>query len=245
MSDIETAPFVAFGTSHLVAIGAILAVSVGLPLGLRRFAAERLVRRLGAGVGVFGAVHELVKTWAWVAIWEQPLAQGLPLHICGTGLYLTVALLIWRHQRVYEVVYFWGLAGGLQAILTPELPYGFAHPFTVSFFISHGLIIFGLCYATFAFRLRPTWGSIPRVFAITLGFAFLIVAPLNLLLDTNYMYLRGKPVTGSVLDLFGPWPWYIAGTAAFTFASFVFYYLPFWLGDVLRRRSGDAIAARS
>ena len=77
------------------------------------------------------------------------------------------------------------------------------------------------------------------VFAITLIYAFLIVAPLNLLLGTNYMYLRGLPATGSVLDLLGPWPWYIAGGAVFTLASFVFYYLPFWLKDVVSRRRRD------
>ncbi len=233
----EPASFVSFGAGHLSAIAIILAVSVGLPLWLRRTASERLVRRIGVAVAIFTAAHEIAKTWAWVAVWKQPLVTGLPLHICGAGVYLTAVLLAWRIFWVYEVVYFWGLAGALQAILTPELPYSFAHPFTVSFFLSHGLIIFGLCYATFAFRLRPTWSSIPRVFAITLFFAFIIVAPLNLLLDTNYMYLRGKPVTGSVLDLFGPWPWYIAGTAVFTLASYVFYYLPFWLRDMLSGRA--------
>ncbi len=232
----EPASFVPFGTGHLLAIAVILAVSIGVPLWLRRSSSEHLVGRVAAGVAVFAVAHELFKTWAWVAIWNQRLVDGLPLHICGTGLYLTAVLLVWRRQWVYEVVYFWGLAGGVQAILTPELPSGFSHPFTVSFFLSHGLIIFGLLYATLAFRLRPTWSSIPRAFAITLIYAFLIVAPLNLLLGTNYMYLRGKPVTGSVLDLFGPWPWYLAGAGAFTLASFVVYYLPFWLRDLYVER---------
>lgn len=238
----ETASFVPFGAGHLTAIAIVLLVSIGLPLWLRRQVqlrgdvAERWMGRVAIGVAVFAIVHEVVKTWAWVAIWDQRLIDGLPLHICGTGLYLSAVLLIWRQQWVYEVVYFWGLAGGLQAMLTPELPYGFSHPFTLSFFLSHGLIIFGLFYATLAFRMRPTWISIPRAFALTLFYAFVIVAPLNMLLDTNYMYLRGKPVTGSVLDLFGPWPWYIAGGAAFTLASYVFYYLPFWFRDLYARK---------
>ncbi len=234
----EPAGFVAFGTGHLLALATILLLSVGLPLSLRKLATEGLVRRVAVSVAILGLAHEMVRIWAWVAIWNQRLVDGLPLHICGTGIYLTVVLLIWRPQWIYEVCYFWGLAGGLQALLTPAIPYGFSHPFTYSFFLSHGLLIFGLFYATIAFRMRPTWRSIPRVFAITLIYAFLIVAPLNLLLDTNYMYLRGKPVTGSVLDLLGPWPWYLAGAAVFTLASFVSYYLPFWVRDVYSRRHG-------
>ena len=231
----DTSPFIPFGATHWTAIALIFAVGLGVPLGLRRSGSRRLVRGIAVFVAVLAVVHELLKTWAWVAIWGQPLATGLPLEICGVAVFLTAALLIRRRQRIYEVVYFWGLAGGLQAILTPVVPYDFPHPFFVTFFLSHGFILFGLFYATLVFRLRPTWSSVPRVFAITLLYAFAVVAPLNLLLGTNYMFLRAKPPIASVLDLFGPWPWYLAGTAAFTLASFVFYYLPFWIGDLLRQ----------
>ena len=232
----EPARFVPFGASHLTTLAVIFLVSIGLPLAVRRWGSDRLARRLATTVAVLGVLHELYGRWAWVAIWHQPLVDHLPLHICGAAVFLTAVLLIWRSHRVYEVVYFWGLAGALQAMLTPEMPFDFPHPIFLGFFTSHGLILFGLCYATLVFRLRPTWSSIPRAFAITLMYTFLVVAPLNLLLDTNYMYLRGKPASGSVLDLFGPWPWYIAGTAAFTYASFVFYYLPFFFRDRFFRR---------
>jgi uncharacterized membrane protein YwaF len=32
------------------------------------------------------------------------------------------------------------------------------------------------------------------------------------------MYLRAKPVDGSLMSALGPWPWYIVGTAAIGFA---------------------------
>ncbi len=231
-----TAAFVPFGASHLATIAAILLVSLGVSLWVRRKGSERLAGGIAVTVGVLGALHEIVKCWAWVAIYDQRLAWALPLEICGVAVFLTAVLLIWRHYRVYEVVYFWGLAGAVQAILTPEVPYDFPDPLFVTFFLSHGLILFGLFYATLVFGMRPTWSSVPRVFAITLFYAFVIVAPLNLLLDTNFMFLRARPSIPSVLDLFGPWPWYIAGGAVFTFASFVFYYLPFWLHDLRARR---------
>ena len=42
----------------------------------------------------------------------------------------------------------------------------------------------------------------------------------DLLFDGNYMYLRHRPRGGSLLDLMGPWPWYIASAAALALALF-------------------------
>lgn len=230
-------PFVPFGTAHLLTLAAILAVSLGLPWWLRRRGSQRLIRRVAIALAIFSVLQEVARIWVLVVLHGEPLNPHLPLHICGLAVLLTAVVLVWRPYRLYEVIYFWGLAGAVQAMLTPEIPYGFPSLVFLGFFISHGMILVGLFYATIAFRMRPTWSSVPRVFAITLSYAFLIVAPLNLLLDTNFMYLRGLPATGSVLDLFGPWPWYIAGAALFTLASFVIYYLPFAIKDRLARRA--------
>ena len=55
-------------------------------------------------------------------------------------------------------------------------------------------------------RARSWW----RVLVATNAYAA-VVAAFNAAFGTNYMYLRQKPESGSLLDLLGPWPWYVLG----------------------------------
>ena len=48
------------------------------------------------------------------------IASDLPLHMCGFSVFATSWALLTRNQTVFELSYFWGFGGALQAILTPD-----------------------------------------------------------------------------------------------------------------------------
>src|SRR5438132_907921 len=48
-------------------------------------------------------------------------SQPLPLQLCDVAIFVAAAALWSRNQLLVEITYFWGLAGTLQALLTPDL----------------------------------------------------------------------------------------------------------------------------
>jgi hypothetical integral membrane protein (TIGR02206 family) len=223
--------FVLFGEAHLWTLGLIAAFAVLLPLAVRLLwpSAARTVAVL---LALLLLAQEAVGLGLQAARWGWSV-QLLPLHLCSLAVFLTAWMLIVRSPRVFEVAYFWALGGTTQALLTPDLRHGFPDPAYVIFFGSHGLVIVGVLYAVIVLRFRPYPISLVRVALITLALAAAILV-VNLLLGTNFLYLLAKPAGASLLDWFGPWPWYWLGLVGVGLLSFLVLYAPFLLLDLLR-----------
>ncbi|MGM0813864.1 MAG: TIGR02206 family membrane protein [Pseudomonadota bacterium] len=233
-NPMESQSFELFGTSHLATLVVIAAVAVVVPLTVRRLAL-RQARTVAYLLAALLLGQEAFDLWRQIDARNLSPAALLPLHLCTLAVYLTAWTLVTRSYRTYEVVYFWGLGGTTQALLTPDLTARFPDPAYLLFFAGHGLVIAGVMYLTITFRLRPRAASIPRVAAITAALAVIIFV-INLWLDTNFLYLMAKPAQPSLLDWFGSWPWYLVGLVIVGLISLFVWYLPFLFLDLWRRR---------
>lgn len=144
-----------------------------------------------------------------------------------------------RCQRLYELAYFWGLGGTVQAVLTPDLDEGFPNLACIRYFVTHGAIVVGVLVMTIGLRMRPQPGSAARVWLLTLALACAVML-FNWATDSNYMYLCGPPDHPSIIDYFGPWPWSLL-TLVFVGTLFiVLCYAPFWVIDHRHRRQATS-----
>lgn len=223
----DAAPdFNAFGSAHVSALIVIAIVSASLPLLARRLFDQHGQHVLALVIAIALVLSEISKIAVRTLGYDEPLAESLPLHLCGIAAFL-MAWVLWRYSySVYEVAYFWGIGGSLPALLTPDLPYDFPHPFFLIFFGGHGLIILGVLYATLGYGYRPRWHSIGKTITASLALIAIMI-PVNLFLDSNYLYLCARPEQATLIDYFGPWPWYVPVMFAIGLALCLACYAPF------------------
>ena len=81
--------------------------------------------------------------------------QVLPLQLCDWGMVVVIVAMWTGNQRWFEVAYFWGIGGTLQAVLTPNLRFGFPDLRFISFFTSHSGIIVGVVFLMLTHKYRP------------------------------------------------------------------------------------------
>ena len=75
-------------------------------------------------------------------------------------------------------------------------------------------------------KARPRPGSVRRAM-VAINVVAIPVGLFDYVYKTDYMFLRAKPPTVSLLDVFGPWPWYILACEAAGAVLFTLLYLPF------------------
>ena len=227
--------FVFYSSPHWLALLVLLASYLALWYFRSWFSTPRIDLRARWIIASALIVQELSLNIWHLSIGDWDAGSTLPLHLCGVGIVLAAFLLINRSYLLYELVFFWGLGGAIQALLTPDIGiYGFPHYRFFQFFGSHGLLIFASLYMTWVGGMRPTHRSIWKVMGIT-NIYLVFIAGFNLLVDGNYLFICYKPENGSIMDAMGPWPWYILVLELVAVISFYLYYLPFVLNDIRLR----------
>ena len=211
-----------YGPSHKAVLAITLVLFVVMLLLSRTRWAELSQRVLGTmllalyPVGL--AVHA---TYGSLSV-----LTALPLQYCDIAT-LAGGIALWTRRPFFcEVVYFFGIAGTLQGLLTPALIYEFPDPRFFLFFIMHAGVPITAIYVVTAMKVRPRPWAVPRIMAFSLAW-YAVIAVVNYAIGANYAFQCSKPVNASLFDQLGPWPWYNLSSIGLGLIFYTLLYLPF------------------
>ena len=226
--------FQAYGAAHLTVIFLTVALPFVLAAIVRRAKSSRLERVIVASLSALlvlnYAVYLILVRNIGVMSWEQTL----PLQLCDWGMVVVIVAMWSRKQRWFEAGYFWGIGGTLQAVLTPNLRFGFPDFRFFSFFISHSGIIVGVIFLMLTRHYRPRPMSIVRVFAWS-EFYFVVTFIADAMTGYNYGFLLHKPEAFSILNFLSDWrPLYLVELHGVALLFFLGLYAPFAIVDSIQ-----------
>lgn len=228
------------------AYGAAVALAVVLGVGLcvegrRRPGPWRARAAQAIGIALLG--DALAYVIGLVVAGTFSARTDLPLALCDVALLVAAAACITRAHQLVELTYYWGMAGTLQAIVTPDLSAGFPHVVFFEYLVAHLGIVLAALFLVVGMGLTPRPGAVPRALAITAGYTML-VGLVDGLSGANYMFLRRPPGEWTLLRVLGPWPWYTVSAAGVAVVLLVLLDLPFRLARRHGTVAGRADAPR-
>lgn len=214
--------FILFSNEHLITVG-IGFISCILLVFLGFFTEKKATFAKIVAIAVLGVkIAELLFRHHY---YGETVAELLPLHLCPIVIILSIFMMFFHSEILFQPVYFWSI-GAFFAILMPDIRDGMSNFASQSFFITHFFILFSTAYAFVHFRFRPTKAGFLCSFLLLVTLAFIMYF-VNNKLGTNFLYVNHPPVTKSLMDFMGPWPYYIFSLAGIDIAISFFMYLPF------------------
>ncbi len=225
-----------FDTEHLLVLGCTVVAAFALGWAVRSSPSARVWRAVEIAMALV-----LFATIAYDPI--RGLLDGsfssridLPLHASEVTALLAGVALLTRRQLTFELAWFWGLSGGLAALLTPDLGTPFPEDGWWVFVLAHSLAIVAAVELALGRRMVPR--PLSSLWAAGAAIAlFTVAGTASVLTGGNYMYTREPPGAGTPLDAMGSWPWYLIGGALIALAAFALLEAPFRAREA-RRRTG-------
>jgi hypothetical integral membrane protein (TIGR02206 family) len=226
--------FHAYGPAHLIVIFLTVALPFVLAFTVHRTKSRFLERSIcftiSALLLINYAGYLVVARGLGVTAWYRML----PLQLCDWAMAVIIVALWTGNRRWLEIAYFWGIGGTLQAIITPNLRFGFPDLRFISFFVAHSGIIIGIVFLMLMYGFRPRAIGIMRTFAWTEVY-FVVAFSVDLLTGENYGFLLHKPEASSLLSFLSDRrPLYLAEFHLLAFAFFAALYAPFAIVDLVR-----------
>jgi hypothetical integral membrane protein (TIGR02206 family) len=150
---------------------------------------------------------------------------------------VVIIVALWTaNRRWLEIAYFWGIGGTLQAIITPNLQFGFPDLRFISFFVAHCGIIIGIVFLMLIYGFRPR----PRAILHTIIWTevyFLVAFTFDLITGENYGFLLHRPEAASLLNALSdsrvP---YLIEFHLLAWVFFCLLYAPFAIVDFISRK---------
>lgn len=169
----------------------------------------------------------------------------LPISVCGWAVIFCSFMVIGKSQSLFDISYFWLLAGSVFALITPTV-ISFTGPTRFryyQFWAEHLLGYVAVFYMIFVHKMRPNFKSVIKSYTALVILA-VIAYYTNVLLGprANYLFMARPEDTPSVLDIL-PKNFAVRILIMVGVISLLYFvaYLPWLIKDIKAKKNPETI----
>ncbi len=198
----EMGEFSYFSLAHfmpLVVMGVIIYLIYRYRKEIKEWKHEETLRIVMAALLLFSD-----SSYFWHKIYLQvgEPANHLPITVCGWAAIMSAFMLLTKRKGIFEVVYFFVLAGSSNALITPAviMDNGPGHFRYYQFWLEHTSIFIAVFYMIFVYGYKINAKSMLKSFGVLVILATLAIAVNSAIPNANYLFLATTEAGDSVLN---------------------------------------------
>ncbi len=184
-------------------------------------------------LGTIGIVSEL-SLQLWIILnGNWTIQENLPIGVCAFSLYMGIFVMFTKNWKVFEIGYFWAI-GGVLSVIFPDILYGPDRFRYYIYLILHMTFFFMYMYMMFVHDYVPTFKSFRKSFVLLLAIVLVFIVPVNLIFETNFMYLLEPGDTPFALFENPNYFLYLTGCILLSMVGMTIWYSPVAVYNYLR-----------
>ena len=237
----ETVEFKHFSLAHFLPILLMIGVIALIIVFRNKIKAYKHENKIRLALAFVMIICEMSYYWRLTnvpSLNANPI-DHLPITICGWALIFCSFLVLTKNQTLFDISYFWVLAGSVFALITPTVisycgPTRFRY---YQFWLEHTLGFITIFYMIFVHGMRPNIKSIFKAFGAIAVMGVIAIIANSMLPGANYLYIARPESTASILD-FLPTNYVVRIILVALIVAVMFFvcYLPWLIKDIKAKR---------
>lgn len=233
----ERVEFSNFTFAHfapIIVAAALIFVIYRFRENIKNMKNEKIFRYIIAFTLIFSEMSYYWRLIAMPSLEPNPV-DHLPITVCGWVAVFGSYMVIGKSQTLFDICYFWALAGSIFALITPTVisytgPTRFRY---YQFWAEHLVCYVAIFYMIFVHKMRPTIKSFIKAYVGIIALAGIAYYANRLIgPGANYLFMARPEDTPSILDILPPnFVLRLLVMASAITLLFVLAYLPWYIKD--------------
>lgn len=173
----------------------------------------------------------------WLILTKQWEVGNLPIQLCSLSTFLALFLFLKKNEKVFYLLYFFGILPPILSMVTPEIGYHFPHFRFIKYFLHHSAIPLAVLYFILFEDYRVPRKAILYSY-VSVNIIAVPVFFLNQLLGTNFFYLANPTESKTILSFFGSGIMYYINLEIIAVIVFIITYIPM---EIINRKRKDLL----